>query len=206
MRPGTGSGAVSHFPTHMHPAPQGTVTDTLRAAALEGADPAALLFPLVYEELRVMARRQLARERVGHTLCTTALVHDAYLKLAGRAGLEAQGRAYFFGAAVRAMRQILIDHARRVQVRDAKAPALTVHEETADIDAFAADIIDLNTALERLAQIDERAARVIECRFFGGLSVEETAEVLAVSPRTVKRDWMIARAWLYRELDRQEGD
>jgi RNA polymerase sigma-70 factor, ECF subfamily len=189
----------------MHSAPQDTVTGILRAAAQDGTDAAALLFPYVYEELRVMARRQLALERGGHTLCTTALVHEAYLKLAGRSGLEAQGRAYFFGAAARAMRQILVDHARRVRVRDAKALTLAVDEDMADVDSFAADIMDLHAALERLAQIDERAARVIECRFFGGLSTEETAEVLAVSPRTVKRDWMIARAWLHRELGRGEG-
>lgn len=160
------------------------------------------LLPLVYDELRGMAHGYLLRERRGHTLSTTALVHEAYLKLVDRTRTPIESRAYFFGAAARAMRQVLVDRARHRmrQKRGGGQRPVTLEERHLLADHFAADLLDLDEALRRLAEIEPRAARVVECRFFGGLTVEETAEVLDVSSRTVKRDWIMAKAWLYREL------
>jgi RNA polymerase sigma factor (TIGR02999 family) len=161
----------------------------------------------VYAELKRMARRQLAREVPGHTLQTTALVHEAYLRLVDATRVGEKGRAYFFAAASRAMRRILVDHARRHgsekrgggRVREPLTP------EVARVDAFAGEILDLHRALDRLAHRSPRQARVVECRYFGGMSVEETADALDVSPRTVKSDWAMARAWLLRALEGGEG-
>jgi RNA polymerase sigma factor (TIGR02999 family) len=160
------------------------------------------LLPLVYGELRLMARRQLVSEREDHTLNTTALVHEAYLKLVDQTWASAEGRAYFFGAASRAMRQILVDHARRrVRTkRGGKQQAIPLEEHHLVVDEFDADLVRLDEALRKLADMEPRAVQVVECRFFGGLSVEETAETLKISVRTVKRDWNLARAWLYRKL------
>ena len=168
------------------------------------ADPARLdaLLPLVYDELRILAHRQLAGERAGHTLQTTALVHEAYVRLVDDTRVTRKGRAYFFGAAARAMRQVLVDHARRhaAKKRGGAARPVSLDAATLAVDEIADELLDLDRALEELAGRNPRHARVVECRYFGGLSVEETADALDVSPRTVKYDWALARAWLYDAL------
>ena len=155
-----------------------------------------------------MARRHLRGERDAHTIDTAALVHEAYFKLVDQTWTSAQSRAYFFGAASRAMRQILVDHARlrTRQKRGGRQRLIELEEHHLVVDELAADLLDLDTALERLTESQPRAAQVIECRFFGGLSVEETAETLQISVRTVKRDWVVARAWLYREMRHSRGE
>jgi RNA polymerase sigma-70 factor (ECF subfamily) len=160
------------------------------------------LLPLVYDELRLMARRHLVSERENHTLNATALVHEAYMKLVDQTWGSAEGRGYFFGAASRAMRQILVDHARRrVRAkRGGKQEAIPLEEHHLVVDKFEADLVRVDDALRELAGIEPRAVQVVECRFFGGLSVEETAEALGISVRTVKRDWILAKAWLHRKL------
>jgi RNA polymerase sigma factor (TIGR02999 family) len=182
---------------------QHTITALLETATPEDEDVMDRLLPLVYDELRGMAHGYLVRERPGHTLNTTALVHEAYLKLVDQTRAPLESRAYFFGAAARAMRQILVDHARRRMrhKRGGKHEPVTLEEQHLIADDFATNVLDLDSALHRLAALEPRAARVVECRFFGGISVEETAEVLGVSPRTVKRDWIMAKAWLYRVLN-----
>ena len=160
------------------------------------------LLPLIYDELREMAHRQLARERRGHTLQTTALVHEAYLRLVDETKVTERGRAYFFAAAARAMRQVLVDYARKRKAlkRGGGQAPLNLEDDQIAIDAYAEELIDLDEALERLAALNGRHARVVECRFFGGLSVPETAKALGVSPRTVGYDWSVAQAWLYHQL------
>jgi RNA polymerase sigma factor (TIGR02999 family) len=178
------------------------VTSLLSAA--EDGGPAAVerLVSLLYEELCDLAHRQLARERAGHSLQTSALVHEAYLKLADDSAVARRGRSYFFAAASRAMRQVLVDHARRKRAdkRGGGADFVTLDDEAGKTDAFTAELLDLDEALSALAEQNPRHARVVECRFFGGMSVEDTAVALGVSPRTVKNDWALARAWLYDAL------
>ena len=171
-------------------------------ASLEG------LIALVYDELKVMARRDLARESPGHTLQTTALVHEAYLKLVDTSVVGERGRAYFFAAASRAMRQVLVEHARRRNAvkRGQGAVPVDLDDVQIGVDAFAMELVDLDDALQRLAELNPRQARVVECRYFGGLNVEETAAALDVSPRTVKYDWALARAWLYDALRNRLGE
>lgn len=172
-------------------------------AALREGDGEALdrLFPLVYAELRRIAHGQLSRKGPS-TLQTTAVVHEAYLKLATGAGTAPRDRGHFFAVAATAMRQILVDHARAHlrQKRGSGAEHLQLDERDIPVEDRAAELVELDLALSRLAELDERAARVVELRFFGGLAVEETAEALGVSERTVKRDWREARAFLFREL------
>jgi len=167
-------------------------------------EPAAVerLVPLLYEELCELAHRQLARERPGHTLQTSALVHEAYLKLSDDSAVASRGRSYFFAAAARAMRQVLVDHARRKRAdkRGGSADFVTLDDQVGQADAFTSELLDLDEALVALAEHNPRHARVVECRFFGGMSVEDTAQALGVSPRTVKNDWALARAWLYDAL------
>lgn len=160
------------------------------------------LFPLVYGELRNMARRHLVGERENHTLSPTALIHEAYLKLVDQSWTSAEGRGYFFGAASRAMRQILVDHARRRvrSKRGGKEQAIPLEDHHLVVDEFDADLLAVDQALRELEGIEPRVARVVEHRFFGGMSVEETAEALGMSERTVKRDWTLAKAWLHRKL------
>ncbi|MCL4794548.1 MAG: sigma-70 family RNA polymerase sigma factor [Bryobacteraceae bacterium] len=162
------------------------------------------LAPAVYDELRRLAARYLSRERAGHTLQPTALVHEAFLRLIDQSRVEWQGRAHFFGVAAQMIRRILVDHARAHQA--AKRGAGAAHFAIDDnFDAAAPrdlDLVALDDALGALAELDPQQSRVIELRFFGGLSIEETAAVLNVSPATVKREWAAARAWLYRELSR----
>lgn len=160
------------------------------------------LLAVVYDELRSMAHEQLKGEHETRPLRTTALVHEAYLKLFDQARLPTKSRAYFFGAVARAMRQILVGYARRRKAfkRGGGLERVDLDDQNIAIDAYADELVELHEALDRLAKYDQRQARIVECRFFGGLSVEETAEVIESAPRTVKREWRKARAWLYREL------
>lgn len=159
------------------------------------------LMPLVYDELREIARRQLQKERPGHTLDTSALAHEAYLKLVGEA-VDWKNRAHFFVLTARAMRQILIDYARKrnAQKRGGDWTRTTLSPRHLRIDVQMGELLALDEVLDRLNDLDERASRVVELRFFGGMTEDEVAEVLDVSTRTVQRDWKKARAWLYKEL------
>jgi RNA polymerase sigma-70 factor (ECF subfamily) len=161
------------------------------------------LVPLVYDELRAIAHRRLGDERRQDSLQTTALVNEVYLRLASDTEVAQRGRPYFFAAVSNAMRRVLVDRARRrLAAKRGEEPELvSLDDNQADVDVYAAEIVDLDEALCRLAERSPRHARVVELRYFTGLSVEETAEALAVSPRTVKSDWALARAWLFRELD-----
>lgn len=179
-----------------------TATRLVETAEVGDTTTLDRLVPVIYDELRVVAHRQLAREQRDDSLQTTALVHEAYLKLVDDSRVTSRGRAYFFAAAARAMRQILVDRARRRMAvkRGEGAEVVSLDEEHAGTDAYAAELLDLDDALCRLAERSPRHVRVIEYRFFAGMSVEETAEALGVSPRTVKSDWAMARAWLFREF------
>jgi RNA polymerase sigma-70 factor, ECF subfamily len=182
------------------------VTGLLVASTLGDASAHDALWSAVYEELRRMAHRELRHERGDQTLGTTGLVHEAYLKLVGLDRVEWQNRAHFYAIAAQAMRRILINHAvgRRAKKRgggvvpvtldDASDEALVMADERAD------ELVMLDEALERLKALNQRHAQVVECRFFGGMSIEDTAAALDVSPATVKRDWTAARAWLNREV------
>jgi RNA polymerase sigma factor (TIGR02999 family) len=178
------------------------VTELLHAWS--DGDKTALdqLLPLVYDELRRQAARYLRRELAGHTLQTTALVNEAYLRLVDQKKVQWQNRAQFFGIAAQLMRRILVDHARskRRAKRGGGDFRVTLDEAMAIAANREVDLIALDAALDRLAQIDEQQSKVVELRFFSGLNVEETAEALRVSPATVKRDWNVAKAWLYREM------
>ncbi len=169
-------------------------------------DTAALdaLMPLVYKELRRLAQHYLSREKPGHTLSSTALVHEAYLRLITQRDVTWQNRAHFFGVASRMMRRILVDHARRhgYAKRGGGAMTLALDEVIEAEKPREIDLVALDDALDTLAKLDERQSRMVELRFFGGLSIEETSEVLGVSAPTVKREWATARAWLYREISR----
>lgn len=193
------------------PVAQGeTVTEAL--ASLRVGAPGAMdrLMPLVYEELRRVAHRQLGGEATGHTLSTTGLVHEAWLKLADQTRAQWQDRAQFFAIAAGAMRRVLVDYARRHRaVRrgggpEGEAPRRISLDDVEIPAAARADaIVALDEALDRLSRMDARLAHVVECRFFAGLTEAETAAALGVSQRTVARDWIVARAWLHREL---QGD
>lgn len=163
------------------------------------------LMPLVYGELRRMARRYMAGQHAGHTLQTTALIHEAYLKLVGKDDRQWQNRAHFFGVAGQAMRHILVDYARSRQAtkRGGEARAVTLNEAALVSQERAGELVALDEALNKLTALSPRQSRVVESRYFGGLSVEETAEVLKISPETVTRDWRMAKAWLLRELLQQ---
>ena len=169
-------------------------------------DPNALdaLVPLIYNELRRLARHYLQQEKQGHTLSSTALVHEAYLRLVNQRGVTWQNRAHFFGVASQMMRRILVDHARKRAAvkRGGNAFTLALDDASWAADSRQVDLVALDDALVGLAKLDERQSRLVELRFFGGLSIEETSEVLGVSTPTVKRDWASARAWLFRELSR----
>ena len=161
----------------------------------------APLMDAVYAELRRLARRHLLRERREHSLPATALVHEAYLKLVDQRGVRWQNRTHFFAIASRVMRRLLVDHAR-ARAAAKRGVEFTVSLEDVEVPAplRQPDVIALDAALEKLARLDERQARVVELRFFGGLTVDEAAAVLAVAPITAKREWALARTWLYREL------
>lgn len=181
--------------------PRDDITGLLQA--VEGGSPGALdrLAPLVYEELRQLAAGYLRAERADHTLQTTGLVHEAWLKLVDQTRTTWKNRAHFFGIAAQAMRRILVDHARRRRSakRDGGRP-VTLDEDAAAAPADSDEVLAVDEALDRLAGLDARQARIVELRYFAGLSVEETAQALEVSPATVKRDWVLAKAWLQREL------
>jgi RNA polymerase sigma factor (TIGR02999 family) len=183
---------------------EGDITALL--TALRDGDRGALdrLFPLVYHELRDRAHRQLARHRPGDTLSTTALVHEAYLKLTDSAHQTYHDRVHFFAVASRAMRQILVDYARRsMAAKRSGGHAVSLDPDALADPGRAEELLALDEALTQLEKVDERLARIVELRFFGGLSVEETADALGISPRTVKRDWRKARAFLYQTI---QGD
>jgi RNA polymerase sigma-70 factor (ECF subfamily) len=169
---------------------------------------AVRLLPLVYDEFRALAMRHLARERPGHTLQPTALVHEAYLKLVDQSRVNWRGRTHFFAIGAQAMRRILVEHARsrKRQKRGGGAQRVLLEEAVALVEQNPADVLALDEALVKLASLDERQALVVEYRFFGGLGMEEIAEVLGVSKRTVEGEWRLARAWLHRELSDGRAD
>ena len=177
---------------------------TEQLIAWSKGDDAALeqLIPAVYQELRRMADHYLRGEDSGHSLQPTALVHEAYLRLIDQTKVEWQNRAHFFGVAAQMMRRILIDHAKakhRVK-RGGTAVKVMLDENVNFTQERASELLALDDALQSLARMDERKSRIVELRYFGGLTVEETAEVLGISDKTVMRDWNLAKAWLYREL------
>ena len=181
---------------------QGEVTRLL--AEWQGGDRSALdrLMPLVYDELRVIAGRLVRRHEPSPTVQSTAVVHEAYLKLIGQNRTNWQGRAHFFGVAATLIRNILVDHARRrgAEKRGGVAPLLSLDEALVVAGRRDIELVALDDALVSLAKIDPQQARIVELRFFGGLSIEETAEVAGISPATVKRDWVMAKAWIFRAL------
>ena len=177
--------------------------------AWSDGDRAALdrLTPIVYDELRRLASRYMRSERTGHSLQTTALVNEAYMRLVDYKNMQWQNRAHFFAVSAQLMRRILVDHARRHNLKRGGGVQHVSFEDTAEVGGDrAADLVALDDAMHALARIDPRKVQVVEMRFFGGLSVEETAEVLKVSPVTVMRDWNTAKAWLYRELTGEATD
>jgi RNA polymerase sigma factor (TIGR02999 family) len=162
------------------------------------------LIPLVYEELRHIAQHFLQREKPGHTLQSTALVHEAYVRMVGQNLPEWQSRAHFFGIAAQLMRQILVDHARARQAakRGGDVFKISLDDSTALPEQRDLDLIALDDALKSLTELDPQQSRIVELRYFAGLTIEDTSEVLGISPATVKRDWATARAWLQREMMR----
>ena len=182
------------------------VSEMLRAWT--DGDPRALgrLTPLVYAELRRLAHRYMRRERPEHSLQTTALVNEAYIRLIDYKRMHWQDRAHFFAVSAQLMRRILVDHARRKNVKRGRGIRHVPLDEIAVIGESIEGLVALDDALNSLARFDPRKARVVEMRFFGGLSVEETARVLNVSPITVRRDWSSAKIWLYRELSGEASD
>jgi len=189
---------------HVQGQPSNQVTELL--VRWRGGDKAALdsLMPLVYSELHRIANHYLRSERQDHTLQSTALVHEAYVRLAAQDLPVWQNRAHFFAVAAQLMRQILVDYARRHRAskRGGSVYKLTLEDAQDQPEATDVDIVALDDALKELAAMDSQQSRVVELKFFGGLSIDETAEVLGISSSTVKRDWITARAWLFRELDR----
>jgi len=180
----------------------GAITEALKNAARGDTRALDGLLPIVYQEMRRLAAGHLRHERAGHTLQPTALAHEAYLRLVGQRDLPWESRAQFFGVVARSMRSVLVDHARRRKAlkRGGGEPAIPLDATMVIADGAAVEFEDLDRALSDLAKLSERQARVVELRYFGGLSIEETGGLLGISPMTVKRDWSLARAWLYREL------
>jgi RNA polymerase sigma factor (TIGR02999 family) len=169
---------------------------------------ASKLIPMVYDELRRLAGGYMRRERSDHTLQATALVHEAYLKLVEQRSVDWQSRAHFFGIAAQVMRRILVDHARG-HLRDKRGGgqrAVPLDEALVFAPEQSLELVKMDAALDRLTKLDPRQGKIVELRFFGGLTVEETAEMLGISPKTVKRDWSMAKAWLHGELKTSHGD
>jgi RNA polymerase sigma factor (TIGR02999 family) len=188
----------------MRPASSARITELLANWGQGNADAREALMPLVYDELRRIARRHLWRQRPNHTLQSAALVNEAYLRLVRQESPQWQNRAHFFGVAAQAMRQILVDYARSrlAAKRGAGAPRFTLDTKIAlpEQEKEEVDLVALDDALNTLTALDPRQSRIIELRFFGGLSIQDTAVVLGISPATVKREWTMARMWLHREL------
>jgi len=184
------------------PAAQQQVTRVLQDVGAGRAQASQQLLPLVYEELLVIARQRLRDERVHHTLNATALVHEAYMRLVGDDAAAWENRAHFFGAAARAMRQVLIDYARKRgrAKRGGDQARIPLNVVDLAVEAPVEDVLAVDRAVEKLAAKDPRMAEVVQLRFYAGLSVEETAAALGMSERTVRREWSLARAWMMREL------
>jgi len=184
------------------------VTQLLIDCSNGNQDAFKQLFPLVYEELRRLAHRYMTHERPGHTLQTTAVVHEAYLRLIDQKHVQWQNRAHFFAIASQMMRRILITHAQShaYAKRGGGAVKVSLDEVAVLSQERASDLIALDEALKALTAIDPRRSQVVELRFFGGLSNQEIAEVLKISPNTVMRDWNVAKAWLYREMSKEQAD
>lgn len=182
--------------------PHGDITELLSRIKGGDRDAQSQLIPLVYAELHRLAASFMRRERPDHTLQATALVHEAFLRLAASPAIDWQSRAHFFAVAANSMRRILVDHARlaNAQKRPGRREKLTLETALLYSEDQSEDLLALDQALEKLQRWDDRQSRIVELRFFGGLSIEETAEVLSISARTVKRDWTMARAWLHAEL------
>lgn len=178
------------------------ITELLEAHAAGDSDALDALLPQIYDELRRMAHHRLRGERDDHTLNTTGLVHEAYMKLVRLDRMDWQSRAHFFAIASQVMRNILVDYAvrRKAQKRGGDRDRVTFHDADVAAETPLDDLVALHQALEELEALDKRQARVVECRFFGGLTIDETAEALGISPATVSRDWAMARAWLNRTL------
>ena len=192
---------------NLHREPSSPVTALL--VRWRDGDKEALesLMPLVYDELRRLARHYLQRERSDHTLQSTALVHEAYMRLAGENAPQWQNRAHFFGIAARVMRQILVEYARAHSAAKrggVGACKITLDESLELAQRTDIDVVALDSALDRLSELDPQQSRIVELRFFTGLTIEDTSEVMGLSPATVKRDWTSARAWLHREIARSE--
>lgn len=186
---------------------QGEITALLQAHSSGDADALNELLPLVYDELRRLARLRMRGERSDHTLRTTGLVHEAYVELVDLSRVDWQDRRHFFAVAGRVMRNVLVDYAvkKNAEKRGGDRDRVPLREGDAAAEVVLDDVVAVHQALEGLEAIDERQVRVVECRFFGGLTIEETSDVLGISPSTVSRDWQMARAWLNRELTNGEG-
>ncbi|MCH7716873.1 MAG: sigma-70 family RNA polymerase sigma factor [Gemmatimonadetes bacterium] len=189
--------------------PRGEVTGLLAELRSGNKEALAKLIPLVYDELHRLAEHYMRNERVGHTLQPTALINEAYLRLASAEKANWQHRAHFVAVAAGTMRRVLIDHARKQKAakRGGKQAALPLEDSPEFLsEERSEELIALDEALTRLQELDPRQSQVVELRFFGGLTVEETAEVLGISPKTVKRDWAVARAWLHGEMSKDHSE
>jgi len=183
------------------------VTVLLTEMTKGNTDAASKLIPLVYQELRELAANYMRHERSDHTLQPTALVHEAFLKLVQQRSVDWQSRAHFFGVAAQVMRRILVDHARGHlrRKRGGGQRSVPIDEALVFTPEQSENLVKLDQSLERLTQIDPRQGKIVELRFFGGLTVEQTADLLGISPKTVKRDWSMAKAWLHGDLKRGLG-
>ena len=184
---------------------QPEITRMLRAWSGGDREAVDTLMPLVYDELHKVAAQYLRKQRPDHTLQPTALVHEAYLRLIGQNEIDWQNRAHFFGVAAQIMRRLLVDHARKfnAEKRGHDFQKLSLDENIDRAVERSSDLIALDEALKSLAEFDEQKARLVELRYFGGLSIEETADVLGVTPTTIKRHWRFAKAWLYEEMQKK---
>lgn len=183
------------------------ITRVLRSARSGNKEALDTLYPILYNQLRSIARQHLALEDGGHTLQKTSLVHELYLKLINQSDIEWQDRVHFFRIASRCMRQVLVDYARKktADKRGGKKRAITFDEDHVILEEHAENLVEINSLIEKLAQVDERRSKVVEMRFFGGMSIPEISEVLNVTPRTIDRDWAKAKLWMHNELSNLDG-